>query len=119
MLGTGITADYAESNEASYEHHPVDDIEPVTEGTDFKMLADALTPILVWITTDFAEEKRRGRPANPYNLRLIAFLFCLRPDMVGTSLRKVAKRCRCSQVALYYHVSEFRRLFGFRTSGQR
>jgi hypothetical protein len=119
-------ADHDPADDARYERHPVEDLEPAPE-TDFSRMADALSKVLIWLaenrTTNVRglknqEGSRRYFSATKASLRTIAFLYCVRPDLVDGSLRAVAKRCGCSHEAIRKHVADFRQRFGYRTPGQ-
>ena len=66
--------DPADSNEASYRHHPMDDIEP-EQSSQMDELGKALAPILVW-TAQSKSIVQMGQ-------RFWVFLYVIRPDLTN------------------------------------
>jgi hypothetical protein len=111
---------------AIFERHPVEDLEPAPP-SPFLQMADALSAVLVWLAENKTRNVnglkhqsgiRRYFSAAKANLRMMAFLYTVRPDLVGHSFRAMAQRCGCSHEAIRKHVDEFRERFDFHTSGQ-
>ena len=119
-------AEHDAAADARFERHPVEDLEPAPLSPVTQM-ADALSQVLVWLA-----ESRRATVSGLRNqtgkrhyfspakadLRTMAFLYCVRPDLIGGSLRVIAQRCGCTHEAIRKHVADFRERFGFRTPGQ-
>jgi len=111
--------------DARLERHPIEDIEPEPQ-SDFTRMADLLSSVLVWLAESKSRNvsglrnqngTRRYFSASKVNLRTVAFIYAVRPDLVG-SLRAIARHCDCSHEAIRKHVDDFRCRFGFRTAGQ-
>ena len=120
--------DPAEDHRASYERHPVEDMEPSPE-SPVTALGDLLAGVLVWLAEKRSVKVKamwpnhRKRKSHSYfcppktNLRTLAFLYCVRPDLTG-SLRDISARAKCSPEAIRKHVEDFRKQFKFHTAGQ-
>jgi hypothetical protein len=87
--------DHDPADDARYERHPIQDIEPEPE-TEFTRLADMLSAVLVWLAENKTRNvsglrnqsgTRRYFSSAKANLRMMAFLYAVRPDLVGHSLR--------------------------------
>lgn len=104
--------DIADDPRACYSHHPVEDLEPDLAASAFATLGDALAQVLVWLSAGYPANADGERVRLSVSIRLAALLFCVRPDLVGNSLREVSKRIGVPQETVRRHVDDFRRRFG-------
>jgi hypothetical protein len=120
------------AQDVRYERHPVEDLEPQPE-SEITRLGVLLSTVLIWLTEGRVHDltglrhgqngkrqsgKRRYYSPGKANLRLAAFIYALRPDLIGGSLKGVAERNGCTREAVRKHVEDFRKRFNFRTVGQ-
>lgn len=102
-------ADPADSSAASYQLHPVDEIEPTPEETDLESVGRSLAKILVWC----AESKS----IVGLGQRLWVFLYVVRPDLIeGQTLDQFGALDNKTRQAVDKVVQEFQD--NFNTKGR-
>ena len=133
MNGEGPYRDYADSHLASYEHHPVEDIEPQAElPLEIEDAAQLIAEVVRWVAEPYA------RGPGPHTLfitgtRAAILQFVLNADAFRSnedgrqvaSFAAIAISLGMSKQALGKHVADFRKRFPqfnnrvFRTAVQR
>jgi hypothetical protein len=98
------TDDPSTWNNASYEHHPMDDMEPISE-KDLAEVGRSLSKILVWMA--------EPRSIVGYGQRLWVFLYSVRPDLIeGQTLDDFGKLNNATRQAMDKVVQQFQDNFG-------
>lgn len=83
--------DPAEDPRASYERHPVEDLEPLPPSS-WTRLAEQLGDVLVWLTERPPQYKRRRWP-HAVGRRALLFISLVRPDLLPFGSDARLARC--------------------------
>lgn len=97
---------------ASYEAHPVDEMEPLEEGGMIHISDAAL------IMARFFSWISEGSLLSEWGTRAMAAIYCVRPDLLnGMTLEQIGKKSGKTRQAIDKHVLSFRDSFGGIASG--
>lgn len=104
--------DPAESNGASYSHHPMDDMEPEPESVDFRAFGNFLARIYVWVS--------EARDIVGMGKRQWVQLYVLRPDLIrGQTMDQFGAQDNATRQGMDKLVQEFRATFGIKGRNMR
>lgn len=118
--------DIADSPLASYERHPVEDMEPVTPDETNK-----LRPLLFWIaepmrrTVPVGTGHKSAKPVARYcgsklGIRSAVLVYCLAPDLFpGETMETLSRKHGFTKQAFSKHVRSFFETFGIQTRVMR
>lgn len=133
--------DAAEDYRASYEHHPVDDMEPDT-GVAIETLSpklrrqmmalagQAFEKVIRWVSDDVPvtgyrlpnlKVDPRALKRGTIAIRALVVRYVLRPESFGEGINAalLAKRVGLTKQQFNWHVQQFRREFGFQSKVMR
>ncbi len=118
LNGTGSDGffDPADSSAASYNSHPVDELEPLDDPSaihvDFKLYGNILSRVYVWVA--------EARDLVALGKRQWVQLYVLRPDLIkGQTLDQFGALDSVSRQGMDKLVQEFRATFGIRGRNMR
>ena len=104
--------DVAESVNASYRYHPIEDIEPATESHDLQAVGESLSKILVWAA--------EAKSIVALGQRLWVFLYVVRPDLIeGQTLDQFGSQSNQTRQAIDKVVQEFQDNFNIKGRNMR
>lgn len=104
--------DPADSNAASYSHHPVDDLEPSVSDRDLQAVGFALAKILVWCA--------EAKTIVALGQRFWVFLYIVRPDLInGQTLEQFGSFNNVTRQAMDKLVQQFQDNVGMKGRNMR
>lgn len=104
--------DPADSAAASYQSHPVDDMEPESDSEDLQAVGRALSKVLVW--------SAEAKSIVALGQRLWVFLYVVRPDLIeGQTLDQFGSQSNKTRQAVDKVVQEFQDNFNIKGRNMR
>lgn len=112
MNNTSGFHDPADSSEASYVEHPVDEIEPMKECVDFRAFGNFLARVYVWVS--------EARDIIGLGKRQWVQLYVLRPDLIkGQTMEQFGALDSTTRQGMDKLVQEFRATFKIKGRNMR